>query len=292
MDNNMAELSINLALNGVQQGDDVFIHGCNLPENYTVEQFAEKLFAEGLRKGDRDSILSTIALIPHNRQIEDAIHNYVGRGKYRVILKIPEEVDNLFLGKCARKYGDAGNQYTVNSVLDLLKLPNIPPEFIIGIVHTDKQYYEPGEFNPMHFIQNPGFYDNFEFSEENSQRLVARLMEALDNSPNNEVTRYLITGEGKEIAENIINAMMEVGSDHVREKYGSLLEQRNNFEQRQEAMRSNRINSSLDITKEFEELSAELQSDMVALQPNNSEQIREAEEGASPIPHSRDFHGM
>lgn len=244
MNSSCIELALNLMNNNVFQGDDVFIHGFNLPEGFTIEQFAEKLFKEGLKKGDRDSILSTIALMPHHKEIEETIMNYVGRGKYRVILKIPEEIEGIFLGKCEKKYGDAGNQYSVNSVLDLLQMPNIPPEFIVGIVYTEKHYYEPGEENPLQFIQNPGYYDNFDFSSENSKRLADRLMDILNNSPGNEITRYIMTGKGKDAVEQYIATISNSPIiEHFNEKYSNFVNQRKKYEEQKNM--SGKINNGI-----------------------------------------------
>ena len=146
--------------NNISQGDDVFIHGFHLSKDTNIEDFSTKLFNDGIQKTETLSILSTITLIPHNENIEEYISNYILRGRFRVILKIPETLNNLFLGRCKKQYGSAGNQYSKNSILDHFDLAYIPNEFIVGIIYTDKQMYEYHEDIYYHFIQNPNYFDH------------------------------------------------------------------------------------------------------------------------------------
>ena len=87
MMHDLFDLDMGLIENNVHRGDDVFLHGFKLPEGYTIEEFANKLFNEGIRKNKESSILSTIALLPHHSEITDEVIRYRGRGKNRVILK-------------------------------------------------------------------------------------------------------------------------------------------------------------------------------------------------------------
>ena len=114
---NLPDIQIPLLINNVFEGDDVFVHGFNLSPNTTINDFANKLFKEGIKKRDAsDSILSTIALMPHKESLDKSISLYRGRGNYRVIVKIPEEIEGLYLGKCNHCYGDSGNQYRINDI--------------------------------------------------------------------------------------------------------------------------------------------------------------------------------
>ena len=258
--NNNLDLSLNLAVNNVFQGDDVFIHGFRLPEGYNLEQFADKLFTEGLRKGERDSILSTIALIPHNRNMEDYITHYVGRGKYRVLLKVPEEVDGLFLGKCDKRYGDAGNQYKINSSLDLLKMPFIPPELIVGIVYTEKDLYEADETIELQFIQNPGYFDNLDCRDENSRRLGNTIRELIERAPYHDLTNYIMTGENEQAAKDLKQAMIGFGENEKNfyDRFGKFIEQRENYYRSSTSEMSEESNAELaKLLEEINRLGAE-----------------------------------
>ena len=230
MTDSIFNIKANLIMNNVFEGDDVFIHGFRLKENQTIEDFSKKLFAEGIKKESKNSILSTIALIPHNQNLETYISNYVSRGQYRVILKIPETVENLFLGKCKKKYGDAGNQYSENSILDFLKLDHIPPEFIVGIVYTEKEMYNDGENIEYNFIQNPNYYDHIDSYDKNSKKLAEKLENCLKGDKlSTIVLKYIMKGE--ELPENLINILKQY---NLFEKYEEFLTQRTEFEARNE----------------------------------------------------------
>lgn len=234
MTNSTFNIKANLILNNVLEGDDVFIHGFRLKENQTIEDFSKKLFAEGIKKESKNSILSTIALLRHDRPIETQISNYVGRGKYRVILKIPETIEDLFLGRCKKKYGDAGNQYSENSILDFLELDHIPPEFIVGIVYTDKEMYEDNEEIEYKFIENPGYFDNLENSKKNSKKLSAKIKKQLktklkENSVKTDLVKSILLGE--ELPENLIEILKQY---NLFEKYEEFLNQRAEFDARNE----------------------------------------------------------
>ncbi len=167
---------------------DIFIHCFKQPpQNISLEDFAKKLFKEGVRKLDLRSILSTIELLPKEKYIEK-IKDVSPRGNYKIILKIPEEVDGIFLGRCKQIYGDSGNQYTQNSFLDFIShnghgLEFIPPEFIVGIAYKDTN-------SQYQFIQNPKYFDN---SVENSKKLADKLEDMIKQS-DNPILEYIAYG--------------------------------------------------------------------------------------------------
>jgi len=230
MANSTFSIKTNLTINNVFEGDDVFIHGFRLKENQTIEDFSKILFAEGIKKESKNSILSTIALIPHNQNLETYISNYVGRGQYRVVLKIPETVEDLFLGRCKKKYGDAGNQYGANSILDFLELDHIPPEFIVGIVYTDKEMYADNEEIEYKFIQNPNYYDHIDYYDKNSKNLADKLEECLkDNKLSTIILKHIMKGE--KIPENILEMLKQY---NLFNKYEEFLNQRAEFDARNE----------------------------------------------------------
>lgn len=224
-------INFNLLINNVKQGDDVFIHGFRLDEKQNIEDFSKILFNEGIKKQPRTSILSTIALLRHNKPISEQISNYVLHGKYRVILKIPESLDDLFLGKCKKKYGDAGNQYSENSVLDFFESDHIPPEFIVGIVYTDKEMYNDGENIEYNFIQNPNYFDHIELGKQNSEKLVNKLKNDInkDNDFKSYILKHLLLGE--EIKQDIIDFLKQY---NLIERYEEFINQRAEFDNSKE----------------------------------------------------------
>lgn len=219
-------IQTNLVLNSVFQGDDVFIHGFRLPNNKKIEDFSETLFKEGLKKQPRNSILSTIALLRHNQPLDTQITNYVLHGKYRVVLKIPTEINGLFLGNCKQKYGDAGNQYSENSVLDFLNLEYIPTEFIVGIFYTEKESYNDGEKIEFKFIQNPNFYDHLKLGISNSKNLTTKIETALKKLEiGKPIVEHIL--KGKEIPQSLIDNIK--GYDIIN-KYQYFIEQRAEYD--------------------------------------------------------------
>lgn len=224
-------ISINLILNNVSQGDDVFIHGFRLKDDQTIEEFSSILFEEGVKKAPKNSILSTIALLNHEKPLDIQIANYVLHGNYRVVLKIPEEINGLFLGTCKKKYGDAGNQDSKNSVLDFLDLTHIPSEFIVGIFYTDREINDDGEKVEYKFIQNPNYYDHIDFGTENSQKLEGKLESSLKGS---EFRKLIVEHimKGSDIMQSVLDSL---------KGYGLLDEYEYFIQQRQEYIRNKEI---------------------------------------------------
>lgn len=182
--------------NNVLQGDDVFIHGFHLPENTIIEDFSTKIFNEGIKKHENFSILSTVSLIPHDKNLDEYISNYVLRGRFRIILKIPEKLNDFFFGRCRKQYGSTGNQYSkssMNSILDYFGLAFIPNEFIVGIIYTDKQMYEYNEEILYNFIQNPNYFDHKTNKEKNRETLYLKFKKLIKEE-NDFFLNYFIKG--------------------------------------------------------------------------------------------------
>ena len=178
-------------ISNTNETEDIFIHGFRLPDDVNIEDFSKKLFEEGIKKQSRDSILSTIKLLMPNKPLDKQIENYVLHGKFRVILKIPESLNELYLGKCKRKFEDAGNQYDKNSLLDFLELDHIPSEFIVGIVYTDKETYAEGEEINYKFIKNPNYFEDLVNYEKNTQKLENKIKSA----EGSEIAKKIMAGQ-------------------------------------------------------------------------------------------------
>lgn len=229
MNQGLLQIQMHLLLNNVFDGDDVFAHGFHLPKDVSIEEFSNQLFSEGIRKGKTNSILSTIALMPHNKPLEESLANYVARGNYRAIVKIPEEVGGIFLGKCKHAYGDAGNQYSINSVLDLIPMSAIPPEFIVGILYTEKELYDPNEVIQYEFIHNPNYFDHDDFKERNTQSLKDRLT-TLINQENSRLLNVITDTQDHSDIDHYIDL---INKYNMSDKYVPFLEQRKEYNQAQ-----------------------------------------------------------
>lgn len=174
--------------------DDVFIHGVkpSASEGISMLDMVKSFFEKGIRldgtsKGG--SILSTVALQHKDQSLSEQIkkYNYAG-GVYKVIVKIPKELEGLYLGNCREKYETGGNQNDKNAILDYLNFESIPREFIVGIcVSPDKNDLSKDQI----FIENPYYYDNFRNKKQNTQATVEKIKAKLKNHPNYE---QLITG--------------------------------------------------------------------------------------------------
>ena len=221
-------IQIPLLINDIFDGDDVFVHGFNLPKGKSIEEYSNSFFSEGIRKMERNSILSTVALMPHNKPLDESIADYIARGRYRVIVKIPEEINGIFLGRCKHLYGDAGNQYTTNSILDIMPLKAIPPELIVGIVYCEKEQYYPTEDINYEFIQNPYFYNHPDFKDKNSQSLTTKLLDAMDKTINNEVLKYIMTGKKIKQFDSLLDSMKKY---NLLQQYEPFIEQRQQYDQ-------------------------------------------------------------
>ena len=163
--------------------NNIFIHGFHLKENEDPQKRFESYFNHGIKlASDRVSILSTIALLKNDKDYASQIEKYIGRGIYRIVVNIPYELEEFFLGKCLDKFGDSGNQYSENHLIDLLNLEYIPKEFIVGIYYTDKYVYEKDEEIKSFFVENPNYYDHKTNKEKNTAALCSTLKTAIEKS--------------------------------------------------------------------------------------------------------------
>jgi hypothetical protein len=231
MAKDLSNIEYNLIYNGIEQGNDVFLHGFSeIPENYTIEEFSKKLFSEGIKKNKHSSILSTIKLCQHNNPLAEEISAYIAHGRYRIVLKIPEKLEDLYFGKCEKKYNTAGNQDSKNSILDFLNLNYIPAEFIVGIVYTDKMEYSSDEKIDYHFIQNPNYYDDPLNSTKNSAELIKKIKKAIADRDDT-IIEHIITGYPP-----ISNTpLKEIKSyREMYDNYNNFIKQRDNYYQSKE----------------------------------------------------------
>ena len=167
--------------------DDVFLHGIRSNNGLTLKELVHSFFEEGIRMQDSNtarggSILSTMSLQSKEKPLSEQISKYnfggVFGGVFNVIVKVPKELEGIYLGNCKQKFGNAGNQDGKNSLLDFLNLPNIPREFIVGISVLTNPLEEKQNFC---CIQNPYYYDhqNEKNKEINTKSLVSKLEERI-----------------------------------------------------------------------------------------------------------------
>ena len=172
-----------LTTNGIEQGDsnDIYIHGFSIPNDQTIETISQSIFNEGLKKSSaNDSILSTVSLLNPDNDLSEQIEKYSYKGFNKVIVKIPQELENLYLGNCKPKYNDStGNQYEHNCVLDYLDFENIPTEFIVGIIYPQNPVIEDGESHNYVFYENPNYYDHPKNKDKNIESIVNKINDKL-----------------------------------------------------------------------------------------------------------------
>lgn len=220
------EIGLDIKLMKLIADGDVFIHGTHLQGN--LASFYESIFQNGLKKQANRSILSTVSLIKE-KNIAESICNYKIRGNARVIINIPEELENLFLGRCKRKFGDTGNQYTNNSVLDFLDLSSIPSEFIVGIIYDKTPLESKRENAKYQFIENPNFFNHPQFFDRNRKLLVEKLKQMLQKS-DDILLQYLIFGDTKFFNPSSPDSIDTLKKYGMLEKYEYFIKQRLDFD--------------------------------------------------------------
>ena len=160
--------------------DDLLLHGFFEPEDVSIEEKFQSIFENGVKKRNSSlSILSTASLCNKNEPIGKQVANYVPRGKFRVVIHIPESLEKVFLGNCLEKHGDAGNQYGKNCLLDFLELDSIPTEFIVGIYYTEKTTYNEDEEVKYSFEENPNYFNHKTNKENNTKKLLEKIKSSL-----------------------------------------------------------------------------------------------------------------
>ena len=154
------------------------------PEKLFDEESCLSYFNNGIRlKNGVHSMLSTIEPLKKTIPYENSLTRISPRGNHKIIVSIPYELDNMFLGSTLTGSGDAGNQYSPHHLLDYLidseGLTAIPKEFIVGAYIADYS----DEINPQEsvFIPNANFYGNVN-SKSNIESLKTTLINAYDNS--------------------------------------------------------------------------------------------------------------
>ena len=115
---------------------NILIHNFYIDKDKDINDISKLYFKKGLKIPNNASILGTLALLPKKDVVRE-IHNYCIKGNYKLIVHIPYQIENIFLGDIEKRYGSSGNQYFKNSLLDLLYLKYLPREFIVGILYND-----------------------------------------------------------------------------------------------------------------------------------------------------------
>ena len=163
--------------------DDLLLHGFHEPTDSTVEEKIQSIFENGLKKTNSSlSILSTTALCRTEKPIGQQISNYVSRGRFRVIIHIPKQLENIFFGNCIKAHGDAGNQYGNKCLLDFLELESIPSEFIVGVYSTDSLMYDENEEVKYSFVENKNYFNHKTNKVENTKKLLEKIKSKLNNN--------------------------------------------------------------------------------------------------------------
>ena len=204
------EIEIFLARNGIRQGDinDIYTHSFSVPAGQTIQDIAKSMCKEGIRKySSDDSILSTIRLLRPDKSLSEQIERDSAKGKHKVIVKIPQELEDLYLGKCQPKYKPGGHQSERNSLLDYLKFDTIPREFIVGIAYAQNETTSENESQDFVFIENPYFYDNPKNKVKNTAQIVFKIKDKLHKSHG--CARILI--EGKTVTQDDIDFYKNFG---------------------------------------------------------------------------------
>lgn len=165
--------------------DDILIHGVKEKDISKSLVLVKSFFEEGVHitgtaTARGGSILATAALQHNDKSLKHQVSHYTFKdGIFNVIIKIPQELEGIYLGNCRKHYGNAGNQNSKNAILDYFKFDSIPREFIVGIsILTDATDPE----NNRIYIQNPYYYDNEKNKEVNTKTLVEKLNQKIQKS--------------------------------------------------------------------------------------------------------------
>ena len=134
---------------------DFFLHGTCINDDNPTETLLS-LFNRGIYLSNENCkrILSTLYLVDKNSNYGEAATDYsFGESKCTLLVAIPRNVGDMFFGNINRDprlfpayasaSANAGLQNQDHSIIDLIQMDALPPQFILGALITqgDKTYY-------------------------------------------------------------------------------------------------------------------------------------------------------
>lgn len=155
----MTKLELNEYLEKFKESGQIFVHATGL---VGARLGLEKYFNEGILKNKNNSILSTIMLLDDRKNVLNEILSYYFKNyNIKFIVTIPEQIDNIYLGKVDKNYASksAGNQWESVSIFDEMDLTCVPKELILGAVVQNGIGYE--------FFENPNHYSKTNEAKNN-----------------------------------------------------------------------------------------------------------------------------